>query len=124
MSKSSTAMAWQKNNPDRTKITYDKYRQSEKYHRTRKSYSYQKKFGITLDEYERMSEEQGHVCKICHCPEDVVIHGDVIALSVDHCHDTGKVRGLLCSRCNHFIGLARDSEVLLKSAIKYLKDSK
>jgi hypothetical protein len=74
-----------------------------------------KKYGITADCYRTMQHEQDSKCAICSKPLDDM------KLLVDHCHDTGKVRGLLCAGCNTGIGLFKDSEDLLTKAIKYLK---
>lgn len=76
------------------------------------------KFGITLEQYEQMLTEQNKKCKIClnAFTETKYIH-------VDHCHTTGKVRGLLCPQCNMALGLLKDNECSLLRAIKYLKDS-
>lgn len=63
------------------------------------------KYGITLAQYNEMLAEQGGVCAICHRPESVHIAGKRIALSVDHNHETGAVRGLLCKGCNTFMGM-------------------
>lgn len=72
-------------------------------------------YGISLEEYKAMLDAQGRVCKICEQP-------DRKALSVDHCHRTGKVRGLLCTRCNNLVGKADEKIPYLENAIKYLKD--
>ncbi len=56
-----------------------------------------KLYGITLEQYEEMLEAQGGVCKICGDPPPT---GRKKYLSVDHCHQTGRVRGLLCTQCN------------------------
>lgn len=74
-----------------------------------------KKFGITEDDYNKMFESQVGLCAICHNPENG------IKLAVDHCHDTGKVRGLLCKRCNMGIGLLGDNPDTIISAAMYLK---
>jgi hypothetical protein len=76
-----------------------------------------KKFDITLDEYDIMLFQQDGKCKICG------IHHTKCkkSLAVDHCHTTGKVRGLLCTHCNMLLGYAQDNINTLKSAIKYLK---
>lgn len=73
-------------------------------------------YGITLDEYNKMLESQNYECKICG------IHADKVtkAFHVDHCHSTGKIRGLLCSNCNIGIGNLQDDIEILKKAIKYL----
>lgn len=81
-----------------------------------------KLYGITLEEYERMHEAQGGVCAICKCAElkKHKITGEVMMLAVDHDHTTGKIRGLLCSQCNHGLGNFRDSRSLLQAASAYL----
>ena len=63
------------------------------------------KFGITVDDYDRLLEGQGGVCALCHRPE-IALHqnGRVRRLAVDHDHVTGKVRGLLCYACNVRVG--------------------
>lgn len=81
-------------------------------------------FGITLKDYEDMLEGQDSKCKICKKPETSIIKGKLIALAVDHCHDTGKVRGLLCSRCNQGLGNFKDNIETMTVAIQYLKDSR
>jgi len=76
-----------------------------------------KKQGIklTIEEYEDMKKSQFDSCLICN---------EIKPLVVDHCHETGEVRGLLCSNCNLLIGHASDKTDILKSAIKYLENSK
>lgn len=59
-----------------------------------------RKYGLTLARVAEMSQEQGGVCKICKEPETLVWRGMTPGLSVDHDHNTGVVRGLLCHRCN------------------------
>ena len=80
-----------------------------------------KKYGITLKDYDRMLEEQNHKCKICGKSETAIVGGIKPMLSVDHCHETKKVRGLLCSACNRALGMFKDSPEILKNAIKYLR---
>lgn len=84
-----------------------------------------KRYGITLEDFERMLLEQNGVCAICRSPESVVHRksGKVQPLSVDHCHRTGKVRGLLCVRCNHTLGRCNDDPVMLRRAVEYLERS-
>lgn len=78
----------------------------------------QSEYGIDLVEYGRLSALQNNVCKICEKPER-----ENRKLCVDHCHKTGRVRGLLCGGCNKSIGFMGDSIELLSRAIKYLGDS-
>jgi hypothetical protein len=73
---------------------------------------------------EALARKQSNLCAICGKPETKKIHGFSLTLSVDHCHISGKVRGLLCAKCNQLIGLAGDngdSLVVLQSALDYLK---
>ena len=81
-----------------------------------------KEFGITLDEYNGMLENQGGVCAICGNPERTRHNNSdrIRNLAVDHCHETGKVRGLLCTSCNQGLGNFRDNPDYLAKAISYL----
>lgn len=74
-----------------------------------------KMYGLTLDTYEAMLDAQNGVCKICFRGNK-----DGRALAVDHNHATGKVRGLLCDRCNRGIGFLRDCAENLARAAAYL----
>jgi hypothetical protein len=82
------------------------------------------RYGITIEEYNKILDCQGGVCAICKNNETVVDKktGKIKKLSVDHDHFTGKVRGLLCNYCNHALGQFRDSVNLLKTAILYLEN--
>lgn len=82
----------------------------------RRSRSLIKKYGMTLDQYEERVLSQNGVCAICKKPE-TIFNGN---LAVDHCHTSGKVRGLLCSKCNTMLGNVGDSTAILESAIDYL----
>lgn len=73
-----------------------------------------KEFGLGLSEYKRMLSKQNGVCKICGAPPKCR------ALAVDHCHTSGRIRGLLCASCNRGISYFKDSPDLLKSAAHYL----
>jgi hypothetical protein len=75
-----------------------------------------KRGGRTL--YEILFEKQNGLCAICNNPEQSQKYK---TLSVDHCHLTGSIRGLLCSNCNRALGLFKDNLLVLESAIKYLK---
>jgi len=80
-------------------------------------------FGITIAEYYELHKKQSGVCAICGRPETKMLHGVITNLSVDHDHETGKVRGLLCYRCNTGIGKLRDSADLLRKAADYLDEN-
>jgi len=76
------------------------------------------RYGITVVEYERLLRKQDGACAICRRE---CMSGK--RLSVDHCHRTGKVRGLLCSKCNTGLGLFDDMIAVLRKAIVYLQSS-
>lgn len=78
-------------------------------------------YGITLDEYRVRHSAQDGLCAICGRPETATRRGKTMQLAVDHCHDTGRVRGLLCSRCNIGLGYFKHDLARLKSAMKYLR---
>jgi hypothetical protein len=81
-----------------------------------------KSFGITLDQYNVLLEEQNGVCAICGNPETVIDNRTKQhrSLAVDHCHTTKKVRGLLCMGCNQGIGNFRENPQFLVSATSYV----
>jgi hypothetical protein len=80
----------------------------------RKSYL-KRTYGITLEDYERMLEAHGGVCAICgeSRPEERTLH-------IDHDHESGKIRGLLCFRCNNSLGDLRENYDLFQRAADYL----
>lgn len=95
------ATEWNKNNPDKAYV--------------HKRSSAIKKYGITLEQYEALRMRQDYKCGICKKETKV--------LAVDHCHVTGKVRGLLCKPCNSGIGFLNDDIDLIKSALEYLNET-
>jgi hypothetical protein len=101
--KNEKSKAWGRNNPDKIKQQSRKTRLKTKY-------------GLTIDQYETMLEQQKGVCYMCEG-----VNSDR-ALAVDHCHTTGNVRKLLCTTCNTLIGQAKDNIELLNKAINYLKE--
>jgi hypothetical protein len=76
---------------------------------------YKSRYGITPAEYEERLEYQEGVCQICRLPPS----GG--RLNVDHCHDTNNLRGLLCGNCNRALGLFKEDEANVLSAVEYLK---
>ena len=75
------------------------------------------KYGITMDDFDAMLEAQDGRCAICPATRP----GGRGAWHVDHCHDTGIVRGLLCSNCNRGMGLLGDDPATLRAAADYLE---
>jgi hypothetical protein len=111
---SDRASRWVDENPDRA---FDAY--------------LRRKFGITLERYNAMLAEQGGICAICGESPTVGNSGRWTKrrrrpadpkLVVDHDHVTGKVRGLLCGRCNTGIGFLKDDTVIVRFALKYLEE--
>jgi hypothetical protein len=77
--------------------------------------------GITVEQYNSMVLDQDNKCKICNRAETRKNrNGETGRLSIDHCHNSNKVRGLLCHNCNTGIGKFFDDIELLKNAISYL----
>jgi hypothetical protein len=93
----------------------DKLRVRERQGRLKKEY------GLSIQDYEKLLGSQGGVCKIClRYNSRKGLNGTLI---VDHDHDTGVVRGLLCHGCNVGLGHFRDSPELLEEAIAYLREA-
>lgn len=91
----------------------------ERYHANRDAWKNQdtkRKYGISLEEYNKILMTQNGVCAIC---------GEKCSsgrnLAIDHCHSTGVIRGLLCGNCNLSIGKFKDSISILQNAINYLR---
>ena len=78
-----------------------------------RNHRFKKKYGITVDEYDDMLARQHGACAICGDPKE--------KLHIDHSHETGKVRGLLCMPCNTALGFFRDDPALLDSASIYIE---
>ena len=85
-----------------------KHKITQKFNRIKKTY------GLTKSQYINLVESQNSSCKICDKNEK-----DHFKLHIDHCHNTNKVRGLLCSCCNQAIGLLKHSPKLLRNAAEY-----
>lgn len=83
----------------------------------------QQKYGITSEQYDELLASQGGVCAICGQPErSKSRNGHLLKLAVDHDHETGTVRGLLCDRCNRGLGFFGDDPERLAAAIAYLQE--
>lgn len=110
------AREWAKANPERVAAQAEAYRASgRKKTSDRKSYL-KRKYGITIEKYEAMLALQGGGCAICgrRPRPDIALH-------VDHDHETGEIRGLLCFPCNNFLGDIEDDLQRLRAAAEYLE---
>ena len=85
----------------------------------RSSY-YWTKYGLNQENMEDMLSACDSSCEICHVRFEAV---GLNKRNVDHCYKTEKVRGLLCTRCNHALGLFRDNPYTMLAAIRYLLKS-
>ena len=94
------AKAWRDANP-------------EKFRKAIRNNQLQKKYGLTLEEYDALAASQDGRCAICGWKQPS-------SLNVDHDHETGRVRGLLCTPCNTGLGLFGDNVALLTKATNYL----
>lgn len=112
---------WKKSNPSKDKAAYARGWRRENPRKSR-SIDLKKMFGITIEQYDEMLRDQGGVCKICGEAERRADGaGRYTNLSVDHCHSTGRVRGLLCSSCNRGLGFFKDRPDLIDAAAAYLR---
>ncbi|WP_288878689.1 endonuclease VII domain-containing protein [Megasphaera massiliensis] len=82
---------------------------------------YRRTYHITLEEYLDLAEKQNFVCAICGEENFAMGVNHTGCLVVDHSHETGKVRGLLCHNCNRALGLLKDDSSLVSKAFHYLQ---
>lgn len=109
---------YQENLENERAYARDYYRKNkEKCSKIARNCKLKSKYGITAREYNQLFEDQGGCCVICRRHQKYL----KTPLQVDHCHKTGKVRGLLCGRCNRMLGMSKDSIKILKRSILYLK---
>jgi hypothetical protein len=102
--KLATAKAWVRANPERQKA-------HQRRHHLKKA------FGMTPEEYDALLKKQGGCCAICGSTDPSPWDW----FCIDHDHETGRVRGLLCLACNVCIGQAGDDPALLRKAVRYLE---
>jgi hypothetical protein len=90
-------------------------------------YEIKKQYGLTVDMYNSILADQNMSCAICniHIDDYKGVYGKgkkVNNFTVDHCHTSGKVRGLTCFRCNLMLGYAQDNPTVLEKGAMYLKE--
>lgn len=100
--------------------TVGKSKARSRYSPEKRSEQIVKSYGLTIDGYDAILASQGGGCAICGSKEAKTKRNG--RFCVDHDHNTGKVRGLLCAPCNRGIGLLQDNVDVLRSATKYLQD--
>lgn len=106
---------WQQQNRDRVNESHRRRRADPAVKLAGRAGHLKRKYGITLDQYDEMLTAQGGCCAVCgrEPRPDIALH-------VDHDHQTGRIRGILCFRCNNSLGDLDDDPVLLRKAAGYL----
>lgn len=111
--------AWYERNKEkelaRAKVYYQEAGKENKlrHYPTRRKYILKYRYGITPETFNEMFLQQDGKCAICGVEYHATLH-------IDHCHTTGKVRGLLCNNCNRGLGHFKDSKEILMKAKEYL----
>lgn len=105
--------AWRLANPDRVR------EQHKRGALRRREYKLQQQYGLTIAAYDALVEASNGLCAVCDKPPRGV--RSATKLHVDHCHNTGRVRGLLCHACNVALGMARDNPDTLRRLAVYLE---
>lgn len=115
------AKAYKAKNPERVKKVMAQWCRDNRSHLNEyaRRKHYEKAYGITIEERDTMLVAQGGTCKICQGVEHAKR-----GWAVDHCHKTGKVRGILCQACNIVLGHAHDDPWILRRMIEYLNEYK
>lgn len=109
---------WDAANPERRKEHMDRLREKNPNYFSDRHLHYT--YGITGETYAGMVLEQGNLCAACGTPASETQRKK---LFVDHCHTTGKIRGLLCQKCNTALGMVEDDVTRLAALISYLLQS-
>jgi hypothetical protein len=122
---------WNHEHPEKVKESYRKYYEKnkekrlqasrERYSRNKEGKKWQiifRKYGITQEDFNKLFELQKGCCAICG-KDDFTQW----TLNIDHCHKTGKVRGILCNNCNTAIGALQEDVNILQNAIKYINNA-
>ncbi len=115
---------WGKKNPEKRKISRKKWvKKNPEKAKTIAKRTRLKKYGLSIDDFENMVDEQSNRCVICGEYEVIrnYKNGKIKELSIDHDHETGQVRELLCHRCNTMLGMAGDDFEILQKGSEYLK---
>lgn len=107
---------YRERNYEQLKIKVNTYKQTYKL----------QEYNLSPIDYQNLIDKQSNKCAICHQPEKIpkIAGGPIRNLAIDHDHSTGKVRGLLCYRCNVSLGLLGENLTILTNMISYIKSFK
>lgn len=114
---------WRKANPEKWKAISDKSRAKRKAEGKKPSIEQQRKYhrkwkyGLTIEAFDSMFEGQGRACAACRTETPTTKN----KWHIDHCHNSGKVRGILCHVCNTAAGVAGDNPMVLRAIAEYLE---
>jgi hypothetical protein len=119
----------QPRNTERRRL--DRQKNREEHTQKNRDWNLRRRHGITLDQYNSMRASQNYRCAVCGLHENDLprppgkrttdgIQVSMAALAVDHCHVSGKIRKLLCHKCNQGLGCFKDDPEILAAAIRYL----
>ena len=113
---------YRKKNEEKLKANNKKWREAnkEKDVLTMFKARLKRKYDLTIEEYDALLEAQNNCCKVCGTHATNNLKGK---LYVDHCHTTGKVRGMLCMKCNSALGLLNDDKELIQKLLDYLSEN-
>jgi len=106
-------------NPDMVRRHYEQKLANGTFARSGRRHRFKVKYGLTPEQVDAMKLAAGYRCEICG--KDLSDEKPRATLNVDHCHKTGKIRGVLCPNCNRAIGLFGDNVDAMANAILYLK---
>lgn len=98
---------------------YERGRWSRKSEKDRTGSYYKKRYGLTIEEVEYQLSVQNNLCATCSKP--IHLEHDKEKACVDHNHETGQIRALLCNHCNRALGLVLEDTKTLENMIKYLR---
>ena len=112
---------WIEEHKEELKTNRDKPENKMRMKELSRGSSLKKKYNLSIDNYQRMIEQQNNKCAICSNGETNTFKGNIVYLSVDHDWKTGKVRELLCKNCNTSLGNLNEDISLFYKCIKYLK---
>ena len=111
---------YREKNKEKIKAWAREYQRTVYKHKIRAQHI-KKKYGLSLEEVNFLLEKQNNSCAICKRDLTFTTHKKADTAHIDHCHETGQVRGALCIQCNLGLGAFKDREDLLLTAIEYLR---
>lgn len=112
---------WKQKNRDKVRGYEQKTRMQPGQKEKRRKYMLVHQYGLTFEAFQSLLQIQKGHCAICQTALALFEDANHKQAWVDHCHETGKIRGLLCSKCNTALGQFNDDSNLIRSALNYLE---